>query len=120
MARTVTIVVDREFGERLEPLAFRNPIWIVESDPNRYAASMALHKAVDWPQISVTVFRFPEAPTSDEWLSLLRQLDLGQRRPFDTVIVIGTSITEAMLIAFEEAGFEKLEETAEGVRATRK
>jgi hypothetical protein len=120
MARTVTIVVDREFGDRLEPLAFRNPIWIVESDPNRYAASMASHKAVDWPQISVTVFRFSEEPTSDEWLSLLRQLDIGQRRQFDTVIVIGTSITEAMLTAFEEAGFEKLEETAEGVRASRR
>jgi hypothetical protein len=35
------------------------------------------------------------------------------------VIVIGTSIPEAMLSAFEEAGFEKLEETAEGIRASR-
>jgi hypothetical protein len=120
MARVVTIVLDREFGEQLEPLAFRTPVWIVESDPNRYAASMASHKAVDWPQISVTVFPFPQEPTNDEWLTLLRQLDLGQRRPFDTVIIIGTTITEAMLAAFEESGFEKLEETADGIRATRR
>jgi hypothetical protein len=120
MARIVTVVLDREFGDRLEPLAFRNPVWIVESDTNRYAAAMASHKAVDWPQISVTVFKFPAEPTTDEWVSLIKQLDIAGPRPFDVVVVMGSELTAAILAAFREVGFDKIEDTAEGVRATRR
>jgi hypothetical protein len=108
MNRRVTIVFDREFGDRLATLVMRTPVWIVESNTNRPAISEATNRATDWPHISVTVFRPP-----GDLKHLLSQI--GQPKRVD---VIGLPLTDAVRETLAEAGFEKVAETSEGFRAS--
>ena len=108
MSRRVAIVFDREFGDRLAALVMRTPVWIVESTPNRTAASEAWNRATEWPHISVTVFRPPE-----ELKHLLSQIGRPQR-----LDVIGMPLTEHAREALNAAGFTKIAETTEGFRAS--
>lgn len=108
MSRRVAIVFDQEFGDRLASLVMRTPVWIVESAPNRSAASEAWNRAIEWPHISVTVFRPPE-----ELKHLLSQIGRPQR-----VDVIGLPLTEDAREALSAAGFTNIAETSEGFRAS--
>jgi hypothetical protein len=108
MSRRVAIVFDQEFGDRLASLVMRTPVWIVESTPNRTAASEAWNRATEWPHISVTVFRPPE-----ELKHLLSQIGRPQR-----VDVIGLPLTEDAREALSSAGFTNIAETSEGFRAS--
>ncbi|HEV7484068.1 MAG TPA: hypothetical protein VGQ65_00165 [Thermoanaerobaculia bacterium] len=108
MSRRVAIVFDREFGDRLLTLIMRTPVWIVESSANRTAVAEAMNRTTEWPQISVTVFR-----PSDELTHLLSQIGHAQR-----VDVIGLRLSDDVREAMGGAGFTKVEETAEGFRAT--
>lgn len=119
MAR-VTVIVDPEFGAQLEPFAFRNPVWVVESETNRAAAEEAWRRAVEWPQISVTVFQFPAAPAKDDWLHLVELIGLHYAplaQPRGALQVFGTELTPALRAALDEAGF--VLEPGDGVRARR-
>jgi hypothetical protein len=122
MARVISVVLDREFGDALEPLAFRNPVWIIESEANTAASEAAWHRATEWPQISVTVFR-DEPRTKDDWAYLIDQLELhhgpfSQRSRYDTLQVIGRLLTADIRAAMHEAGFDRVEETRDGFRAS--
>ena len=108
MSRRVAIVFDREFGDRLAALVMRTPVWIVESTPNRTAASEAWNRATEWPHISVTVFRPPE-----DLKHLLSQIGRPQR-----LDVIGLHLTDDARDALHTAGFTKIAETTEGFRAS--
>ena len=108
MSRRVAIVFDHEFGERLASLVMRTPVWIVESPPNRTAASEAWSRATEWPHISVTDLRPPE-----ELKHLLSQIGRPQR-----VDVIGLPLTEDAREALSAAGFTNIAETSEGFRAS--
>jgi hypothetical protein len=108
MSRRVAIVFEREFGERLEELAMRMPVWIVESNANRAAVSEAWNRASEWPHISVTVFR----PT-DNLRHLLSQIGHAQR-----VDVIGMALSDEARDALMAAGFTKIVETNAGFRSS--
>ena len=112
MPRNVTVVFAEDFSDRLEKLAFRTPVWLVDTPPNRASAEEAWRAAVEWPHITVTLFR-----VSEEWPALLRQLDL--RDNLDSLEVIGLPLTLPTRNALVEAGFTKFDETAEGFRAKR-
>lgn len=107
----MTVVFHDDYSEKLEKLAFRTPVWIVDTPANRQAAEGAWHAATEWPHISVTLFRF------DDWPTLLNQIALQVRNVtgFD---VIGPASTPAR-DALDAAGFTRLEETADGFRARR-
>jgi hypothetical protein len=125
MARTIALVLDPAYGERLEKLAFRSAVWIVESEVNRLAAEEAWRLSDQWPQISVTVFRDPGPDTPREyWAGLLEQIALhegalSRTRPYDTVEAIGGPLTPSFRAALEEAGFTTLTDTEAGFRAKR-
>jgi hypothetical protein len=108
MSRRVAIVFDREFGDRLNELVMRMPVWIVESAANRGPVSEAWARASEWPQISVTVFR-----PADDLKHLLPQLGHPQR-----VDVIGLPLAKDVLEVLRAAGFTRIAESSEGFQAS--
>ena len=124
MARRVSVVLDRNYGAKLEGLAMKTDVWIVESDANRAAADALWSVAQEWPHISVTIFRAPEVPTEDTWRTLLHQIHLGEGRAekhasFETIDVIGSEATDEARRVLEGAGFDSISLTREGFRAAR-
>lgn len=118
MSRTVTIVLEPEFGEQLHELALRSAVWIVETDTNRAAAEEAWRRAVEWPHIHVTVFR------PSDLRHLLEQIELhhgphSQARPFSILEIIGAELTPEAQAALDDAGFVNAKATPRGFRATK-
>jgi hypothetical protein len=111
--RTVAIVFDEDYAASLEKLAFRAPVWLVDTPANRSAAEEAWRDAVEWPHISVTLFR----PQHD-WTALLGQIELHEHS-LETVEVIGSTLDPATHTALVEAGFTRFDESAQGFRARR-
>jgi hypothetical protein len=119
MPRTVAIVLDSDYSAALEKLAFTTPVWIVDTPENRSAAEQVWHAANEWPHLTVTLFRAPVGTaTKDDWRTLLEQIAF-QEKAADTIEVIGSPLTLAARAALTDAGFQRFEETADGVRARR-
>lgn len=117
--RLVTVVFDDDYSAQLEKTAFRSAVWLADTPANHTAAEAAWLTAVEWPHISVTLFRPPSAePARDEWRALAEQIRF-QEGSFDALEVVGTTLTLAARAAFTELGFARIEETALGFRAKR-
>lgn len=108
----MTVVFHDDYSENLENVAFRSPVWIVDTPANRQAAERAWHAAVEWPHITVILFRF------DDWGTLLSQIAL-QVRSVTGLDVLGSALTPAARGALDEAGFGRVDETQDGFRARR-
>jgi hypothetical protein len=117
LPRAVAIVFDSDFSEQLEKLAFRSPVWIVDTPANRTAAEAMNHAVVEWPHISVTLFR-PSDATKEDWRTLLEQIALRERI-IDGIDVIGAPLTLVARDAFAESGLARFDETETGFRAKR-
>ncbi|HYR27203.1 MAG TPA: hypothetical protein VEU30_01985 [Thermoanaerobaculia bacterium] len=78
-ARTVGLVLDGSFGERLFPLAVRRDLWVVPSDANRPAVEQIRTWSWlnDYPErTSVTMWSSPIATaTESDWLALLETIE---------------------------------------------
>ena len=105
------MVFDPDFSSALEKLAFHTPVWMVDTPENRTAAEEAWRTAIEWPHISVTLFR------DYDWQTLLAQIALNEK--FDALEVLGTELTEAARNALSEAGFVRIDGTGNGFRARR-
>ena len=112
MSRSVAIVFAEDFSAQLEKLSFHTPVWLIDTPENRSAAEEAWQRAIEWPHISVTLFR------RDDWQALLDQIAL-QKRPVDAIEVIGVPLTNVARSTLEEAGYVRFEETANGFRVKR-
>ena len=112
MPRSVAVVFAEDFSSQLEKLAFHTPVWMVDTPANRTAAEQAWLQAVEWPHISVTLFR------PSEWSALLDQIAMRHER-FDVVEAIGTELTRGVREVLEGAGFVRIVETGTGFRARR-
>jgi hypothetical protein len=102
-------VFDPDFSDALEKLAFHTPVWMVDTPENRTAAEEAWRTAIEWPHISVTLFR------DYDWPTLLSQIAINER--FEVIEVLGTPLTAEGREALEKAGFVRVDETANGFRA---
>ena len=111
MPRSVAIVFDEDYSGQLEKLAFHTPVWLLDTPANRNAAEDAWRAAVEWPHITVTLFR------EDDWTILLEQIAVRER--FDVVEAIGTPLTPHVLDALQAVGFVRIEDTGGGFRARR-
>ena len=111
MPRSVAIVFDDDYTSALEGLAFHTPVWLTDTPANRQAAEQAWRVAIEWPHISVTLFR------PAEWDTLLAQIALHLR--YDLVEAIGTPLSPDARAALDAAGFVRIEETPAGFRARR-
>ena len=112
MPRSVAVVFAEDFSTQLEKLAFHTPVWMVDTPANRTAAEQAWLQAVEWPHISVTLFR----PL--EWDALLEQIAMHHER-FDVIEAIGAALTPQVRGVLEAAGFVRIVETPTGFRARR-
>jgi hypothetical protein len=119
MARKVALVLHPDYRDRLRDLAFRLPVWIVDTPENRAAVEDLAHFALEWPHVSMTLVRASTAPAAEEWSSLVSQLELQQGRALEIIEVIGASLSAAARAAFESAGFRGITETSESFRAKR-
>ena len=113
MPRSVAIVFEQDYAASLEKLAFRTPVWLVDTPANRTAAEDAWREAIEWPHISVTLFR-----AQDDWRTLLEQVELRERS-LDALEVIGSALDPATHTTLVEAGFTRFDESASGFRAKR-
>jgi hypothetical protein len=119
MPRSVVIVFDPDFSGELEKVAFRSPVWMIDTPPNHSAAENAWREAVEWPHITVTLFRPPEGEiTRDDWHALLEQVSLREHN-IEAVEVIGASLTPVAQATFTETGLARFEETENGFRVRR-
>jgi hypothetical protein len=119
MSRSIAVVFAPDFSARLSKLAFRSPVWIVDTPDNRVAAEEAWHATVEWPHITVTLFRPPESEaTKDDWRTLLDQVSIRERS-VDVIEVIGAPLTLVARAALAESGLARFEETEDGFRAKR-
>jgi hypothetical protein len=116
MGRTVAIVFAADFSAQLERVSFHTPVWLADTPENRAAAEIAWQRAVEWPHITVTLFRSAHEPDRDDWHVLLHQISM-QERSVDAIEVFGAPLTEAACRALTEATFARFEETATGFRA---
>lgn len=117
MPRTVAVVFEPDFTERLEKLAFHTPVWLVDTPANRAAAEQAWRAAVEWPHITVTLFRAPaRAPGRDDWRLLLEQIERLERG-YETMEVIGTPLSLVARAVLTGAGFTVFDERTDGFRA---
>ena len=112
MSRSVAIVFADDFSAQLEQLSVHTPVWLVDTPENRAAAEQAWQRAIEWPHISVTLFR------RDDWQALLDQIAL-QKRPVDAIEIIGAPLTNSARATLGEAGYARFEETAIGFRVKR-
>jgi len=113
MPRTVAIVYDPDFSTQLEKLSFHTPVWLVDTPANHAAAEERWLAAVEWPNISVTLFR-----EEDDLETLLQQIGLRERA-IDAVDAIGAALTAGGREALAGAGFTRVDETENGFRARR-
>jgi hypothetical protein len=111
--RQVAIVFEQDYAASLAKLAFRTPVWLVDTPANRGAAEEAWRDAVEWPHISVTLFR-----AQDDWKTLLEQVALRERN-VETLEVIGSAMDRATHTTLVEAGFTRFDESPSGFRARR-
>jgi hypothetical protein len=119
MPRSVVIVFEPDFSSELEKVAFRSPVWIVDTPPNHAAAESAWREAVDWPHITVTLFRPPgDEITGDDWHSLLEQISLREHN-LEAVEVIGARLTPVAQAMFTATGLARFEESETGFRVRR-
>ncbi|MDP9194914.1 MAG: hypothetical protein M3P06_24735 [Acidobacteriota bacterium] len=119
MPRTVAIVFAEDFSAQLEKLSFHTAVWLVDTPANRAAAEEAWQRAIEWPHISVTLFRSSAAsPSGDDWRALLEQIAL-QKRTVDSIDIFGAELTPVARATLENVGYERFEETPSGFRARR-
>ena len=111
MPRSVAVVFAEDYSSQLEKLAFHTPVWLIDTPENRAAAEEAWRAAVEWPHITVTLFR------EEDWRLLLELISLRER--FDVVEAIGTALTPQVREALDKARFVRIEETPNGFRARR-
>ena len=112
MPRSVAIVFTPDYSASLERVAFHTPVWLIDTPENRGAAESAWLQAVEWPHISVTLFR-----EDHDWPTLLGQIAMHER--MDVVEAIGAPLSPAARDTLGAAGFVRIEETATGFRARR-
>jgi hypothetical protein len=110
----LVIVFDEDYSSELEKVAFSSPVWLVDTPANRAAAELAWHAAIEWPHITVTLFR------RQDWDTLLEQISVQEKRAVDTIEVIGDPLTDPARMALQDEGFDRIDETELGFRARRR
>ncbi len=126
MGHAVAIVVDRNFGEALEPLARRIHVWLCASVSNRAAAD--LYRLTD-PDHSlergVTTFGVENEETAEEMLiKVLADVNLhhgeySHSPPWDTLEVYGTPATPPIRKALEAYRVTDFTTTGNSFRCTK-
>jgi hypothetical protein len=120
----VSLVVDRNYGERLQSLVGSGPIWLIDTEVNRKVAKEYWQlNPKPKREAAVTTFKYlVDDSASKTCLKILDVLDLHHGEysgGYSTLEVIGAPIGHELRSALTELGFMRFESTAEGFRASR-
>jgi hypothetical protein len=118
---SLAVVLDPEFGERMQSLVERMPIWAINSTTNQAAAEWMWEKE-EGTRKRITLFDVPDFPLdTQEFIGVLASID-GERSkhgapPVRDLEVIGMELFPDLNGALLEFGFEKVETTVSGFKA---
>ena len=112
----VAVVVDRRFGDRLDILAKRLPVWICTSEKNRTAVDAVRAQHPDYDITSINAGA--DYSGEDLILSELEVIDL-HHHTWRAIEVYGTPLTPLLTMAFEDFGVTEFRDTSDGFVAQR-
>jgi|SRR6267378_2711596 hypothetical protein len=120
----VSLVVDRNYGERLQSLVGSGPIWLIDTEVNRKAATEYWQlNPKPKREAAVTTFKYlVDDSVSATCLNILGVIDLHHGKysgGYSELEVIGAPIGEELRSAITELGFIRFDSTADGFRASR-
>ncbi len=119
---SLAVVVDPEYGERMQGLVERMPIWALNSTTNRAAAEWLWEKE-ESTRKRITLFDVPDYPLdTQDFIGVLASID-GERTkhgapPLQDLEVIGMELFPDLNGALLEFGFQKVETTVSGFKAS--
>jgi hypothetical protein len=123
---SVSVVLDRCFGDRLITLAQDGPVWIIDSAQNREVVNICWNKnPVLDHLVGITLFKGLDTTSPEDLLiGNLGTIDLHHGEysapiPYSILEIIGASRTPAVEAELAEYGFDRLEDTSDGFRAVR-
>lgn len=119
----VTVVLDRNFGDRLVALARRRHVWIVESDENVPWARRVWDEprdeaGADPGAAGATSFTmFPDETPEAAFIRILETVDdhhgeLAHNPPWSSIEVCGVALEPRVVEALQEYGVTRIEETS--------
>lgn len=122
------MVVDPEYGDRLDTLAAEMPIWVADTPTNRAAAEAIWRRTpAGLPHTApgaVTIFGVQLDESPAVWaLAVIGDVDFhhgeySHTPPYTALEVIGTEPTPDLQDALKDFGLTELESRADGFRAT--
>ena len=124
----VGLVLDPYFGLRLETIAQRMPVWVVDTPTNRpYAEKLWAQRKAGHSAADVTTFCVCESNPADDWcLGILDTIDLHHGEysadpPYQALEVIGANITDEIRSKLASLGFVNIvANPPRGFRASRR
>ena len=123
---SVAVVLDREFGPRINELLEVGPVWIIDSSINRDSAQKIWAEFPERNHLNgVTIFTAPELDPSQTFIYEMPTIDLHHGMysadPAYTVVrVFGCTLKPEVQESLAEFGFDSFECTDEGFNATRR
>ncbi|MBZ5647175.1 MAG: hypothetical protein LAN37_08145 [Acidobacteriia bacterium] len=118
---SVALVVDPEYGERLQGLVERMPIWALNSTTNRAATEWIWEKDPETHR-RITLFDVPDFPVdTQEFIGIVASIDAQRTKhlqpPMRDLEVIGMGVYPDLNGALLEFGFQSVETTVSGFKA---
>lgn len=121
----VSVVLDKEYGERLFDLTETGPVWIVDTPRNREAAQAEWARDKSRTHLTgVTTFKSGDLSAEDAFVGNLGTIDLhhgpySADPPYTVLEVIGTPLTGRIKKELAEFGFDQFESLPDGFVAVR-
>jgi hypothetical protein len=123
---SVSVVLDRDFGERIRELLEAGPVWVVDSAPNQTSAQGIWATFPERDHLDgVTIFkasadRDPAQVLVDEMDTIDMHHGMYSANPAYTVMhVIGCELGPEVQKKLAEFGFDSFTRTSEGFEASR-
>jgi len=120
------VILDPAFGNRLREMPDGEPVWIVDTPPNRLAyEAVGKERKPESHIVGLSSFKVDPKGKPEDWLiSELETIDLHHGEishdpPWSLINVIGSKWTERTGRELARFGFTTHEDTAEGFLATK-
>ncbi len=120
-AKAAAMVLDPEYGERLQALVEHVPVWALNSTTNRAATEWLWEKEPDTRR-RITLFDVPNYPLdTQEFIgvvaSMVAQRTQHEEAALEDLEVIGMELFPDLNGALLEFGFQSVESTVRGFKA---
>ena len=122
--KTIALVLNLDFGEQVEALAQKMPVWIVESQINTEAVNRIRQCSQGFFEVTI-FFRRSGESERNQFMRALYGLDEHQGNAstpngYDSLLIYSVSPSEIDLQVLKELGFGVVEQTGFGWSAYRK